>query len=472
MSEYTDAAESGPWRRAALYVGPSAGLLLLWILTASGQPFALAFVAGLTLWVALWWIFEPIPIPLTSLLPLALLPAAGVLTPKAVGAAYGDPLILLLLGGFMISKGLEKSGVHRRMALGMLKVTGGRSGRPLVFGLLLASALLSMWISNSATCLMLLPIALALLSDSKDRRLGVAVLLAIAYGASIGGLATPVGTPPNLIFMKVYGESTGTQPSFTDYMGWALPVTILLLPLVGLWLTRGMGRGEPLTLPEPGLWRTAEKRVLCVFALTALCWITRTEPFGGWSAWLGLQGANDASVALLACVLLALIPSGGATSRNDKLLDWAHASTIPWGILLLFGSGVAIAEGFAASGLSALLGDSLSNSLHGLPPVLLIALICLTVTFLTELTSNTAVATLLMPILAAAAIAAGVDPKLLMFPAVLSASCAFMLPVATAPNAIVFGSGRITVAEMAREGFVVNLIGVVVITLWCWLGLS
>jgi len=350
----------------------------------------------------------------------------------------------------------------------MLGLTGGRGGRPLVFGFLIAAASLSMWISNTATCLMLLPIALAVLRDSEDQRLVLAVLLAIAYGASVGGLATPIGTPPNLIFMKVYEQSTGLDVSFSDYMRWGLPVVLCFIPLIGLYLTRGMQRGQKLQLPHSGAWRPAERRVLTVFALTALAWITRSEPFGGWSSWLNLPGANDASVAMLACVLLALIPDGDR-EQPGRLLDWEHAQRTPWGILLLFGSGVALAAGFGASGLSGYLGELIGSGLGALPVIAVIVLIAFSVTFLTEVTSNTATATLLMPILAAAAIGAGIDPKLLMVPAAMSASCAFMLPVATGPNAVVFGSGRITIAQMAREGLAINLIGVVVISSLCWL---
>lgn len=461
-------SDLSPARRLALIAGPVIALGLGLLLLSAGKTPAMAFVAGLTVWVASWWIFEPIPIPLTSLLPLALLPMAGVLTPAQVGQSYGDPLILLLMGGFMLSQALEKSGVHRRLALGMLGLTGGRGGRPLVFGFLIAAASLSMWISNTATCLMLLPIALAVLRDSEDQRLVLAVLLAIAYGASVGGLATPIGTPPNLIFMKVYEQSTGLDVSFTDYMRWGLPVVLCFIPLIGLYLTRGMLRGQGLQLPQPGVWRPAERRVLTVFALTALAWITRSEPFGGWSGWLDLPGANDASVAMLACVVLALIPDG-ERERPGRLLDWEHAQRTPWGILLLFGSGVALAAGFGASGLSGYLGELIGSGLGALPVIAVIVLIAFSVTFLTEVTSNTATATLLMPILAAAAIGADMDPKLLMIPAAMSASCAFMLPVATGPNAVVFGSGRITIAEMAREGLAVNLIGVVVISSLCWL---
>lgn len=448
-------------------MGPAMALALGAAMLAGGKPPAMAWVAGLTLWVACWWIFEPIPIPFTSLLPLAILPLVGVLTPAQVGQAYGDPIILLLMGGFMLSLGLEKSGVHRRLALGMLALTGGRGGRSLIFGFLIAAAMLSMWISNTATSLMLLPIALAILRDSNDERLVLAVLLAIAYGASVGGLGTPIGSPPNLIFIKVYGEATGDNISFTRYMGYGLPVVLLMLPVIGLWLSRGLAAGTPLQLPSPGSWRPAERRVLFVFACTAVGWITRSEPFGGWSTWLNLPQANDASVALLACVVLALIPDGNR-EQPGRLLDWEHAKRTPWGILLLFGSGVALANGFGTSGLSAWLGDSVGPGLIGLPVLLLIFSICLGVTFLTEVTSNTATATLLMPILAAAAIGAAIDPKLLMIPAAMSASCAFMLPVATGPNAVVFGSDRITIAQMARTGFAINLLGTCVISLVCW----
>ncbi len=458
-------------QKTALWAGPLAALMVALGVIGSGQAAAMAWVAGMTVWVAIWWIFEPIEIPLTSLLPLAVLPLVGVLTPAQVGQAYGDPVILLLMGGFMLSLALEKSGVHRRLALGMLTLTGGRGGRPLVFGFLITAALLSMWISNTATSLMLLPIAMAILRNSDDQRLVVAVLLAIAYGASIGGLGTPIGTPPNLIFMKVYGDSTGETLSFTDYMGYGIPVVLAMLPVVGWWLARGLPAGAALQLPTSGAWRPAERRVLAIFALTAFAWITRGEPFGGWSAWFDLPHANDATVALLACVLMALTPDGDR-EHPGRLLDWQHAQRTPWGILLLFGSGVALANGFGSSGLSAWIGAAVGSSLVLLPALLLIATICLVVTFLTEVTSNTATATLLMPILAAAALGAGIDPKLLMIPAAMSASCAFMLPVATGPNAVVFGSNRISIAEMARAGLAINLLGSVVITAVCWLVLT
>jgi len=448
----------------ALYAGPalavSGGLLLY----ANGATPAVAWTAGITSLCALWWIFEPIPIPATSLIPLALLPLIGVLTPAEVGESYGNSLILLLMGGFMLSTAMERSGVHRRIALNMVNLFGGGGGRSLVFGFMAASAVLSMWISNTATTLMLLPIALAVIEQTDNRRLQLSLLLGIAYAGSVGGLGTPIGTPPNLIFMKVYAETTGIQLTFTEWMRWGLPIAIIMIPIIGLWLTRGLVHKETLELPEPGHWRSEEVRTLAVFAITALAWITRREPFGGWSGLLDLPTANDASVALLAVVVMFLVPNG----HGRKLLDWKTASSIPWGILILFGAGIAIAKAFGNSGISAAVGEALSGLQH-LPLLLVIGMICLSVTFLTEVTSNTATTALLMPIMAAAAVSSELDPRLLMVPAAMTASCAFMLPVATGPNAVVFSSDRIMIREMAREGFVLNLIGVFVVTTVCYL---
>jgi len=257
----------------------------------------------------------------------------------------------------------------------------------------------------------------------------------------------------------VYAEQIGDEPTFVEWMGWGIPVVITLVPLMALWLTRSLKLTEPITLPSPGDWRVEEVRVMAVFAMTAVLWVTRTAPFGGWREWLQLTGANDASVALLAAIALATI----SDSKGGRLLDWQTARKIPWGVLILFGGGICIASAFVESGLADLLAARLT-SLASVPVWLLLLGVCLSVTFLTEITSNTATASLLMPLLAATAIGAGIDPKLLMVPAAMSASCAFMLPVATAPNAIIYGSGRVTVARMAREGFVLNLIGVVVIS--------
>jgi solute carrier family 13 (sodium-dependent dicarboxylate transporter), member 2/3/5 len=352
----------------------------------------------------------------------------------------------------------------------------------LVFGFMLASAVLSMWISNTATTLMLLPVALAALEGQRDDRLTVPLLLGIAYASSIGGIGTPVGTPPNVILMGVYQSSTGKEISFLEWMKIGVPVVVLFIPLAWLWLTRHLSQRRPaprasehqagktsagdaaVPLPALGPWRSAEKRVLAVFALTALAWVTRSEPFGGWSGLIGATGVGDSTVALGAVVALFLVPSG----RGDALLDWPTAAKIPWGLLILFGGGIAIARAFDESGLSQSLGAVLS-ALATWPVPLMLIVIALVVTFLTEVTSNTATTSLLMPILATAAAAAAVDPRLLMVPAAMSASCAFMLPVATAPNAIVFGTERFDTKVMAREGFGLNLMGTVVISGVCYL---
>lgn len=446
-------------KRVALIVGPIVATAVWYSMVSSGLDTKMAWTAAITALCAVWWIFEAIPIPATSLLPLAGLPLFGILTPNQVGAAYGSPLILLMLGGFMLSTAMARSGVHRRLALTMVGWFGGHAGRPLIFGFMIAAAVLSMWIANVATCLALLPIALAVCEKLETHRMKVALMLGIMYGCSIGGVGTPIGTPPNLIFLRVYGETTGYEPTFTEWMSWAVPVVVIMIPLAALWLSRGMKKGEKIDLPTSGAWRAEEVRTLSVFLVTAILWVTRREPFGGWSELLGLQSANDASVALIAVVLLFLIPNG----KGEKLLDWETASAIPWGVLILFGGGVAIASGFTASGLSAVVGDALTG-LNTLPIFLVVIVMCISVSFLTEITSNTATTALLMPVLAAGAIAAEIDPKLLMVPAAISASFAFMLPVATGPNAIIYGSGMLTVEEMAKEGFVLNIIGAIVIS--------
>jgi sodium-dependent dicarboxylate transporter 2/3/5 len=444
--------------RWLLIGGPVAALALLFVLAGQGWSTESAITAAVTLLCAVWWIFEPVPIPFTSLLPLALFPLLGVLTPAQVGQSFGSPLILLMMGGFMLSTAMSDSGAHRRIALFMVNLFGGNNARGLVFGFMAASAALSMWISNTATVLMLLPVVLAVLEQT-DRRMNVPLLLGIAYAASIGGLGTPIGTPPNLIFMQVHLDRFGTTPSFPEWMTWGIPVVLLLVPLAGLWLTRGVRLTAPVELPHTGRWRPFEKRVLTMFGLTALFWITRQAPFGGWSGLLGLPQANDASVALIAVVLMAVLPNG----EGGRLLRWEAARKIPWGVLLLFAGGISIASAFIHSGLADHLVQELQAFLH-LPTWALILCMCLLVTFLTEVTSNTATASLLMPLLAAAAVAGEMNPMLLMVPAALSASCAFMLPVATPPNAVVFASGKVRVGQMAGAGLGLNLIAILLIT--------
>ncbi len=449
---------------------PVIAIIVGYFMLSNGWDIKACCAVGVTIVCAIWWTTEPIPIPATSLLPLSLFPLFGVLDKDQVALSYGSPLVLLLLGGFILSTSMERSGAHRRVALIMINLFGAKSDRRLVFGFMVASALLSMWISNTATTLMLLPIALAILEKAKDNRMVLPLLLGIAHSASVGGIGTPIGTPPNIVFMKFYTEATGVELSFMEWMCIGVPVVVVFLPLVAWWLTRKLKGSSNVSLPDMGVWRAEEKRVLIVFGMTALAWITRKSPFGGWSGFFDLPYANDASVALLAVVCLFIIPNGKVDENgySGRLLDWKTAERIPWGLLVLFGGGIAIAKAFVSTGISQSLGDALS-SVTGLPIILLFLVICLAVTFLTEITSNTASTVLLMPILAAAALAVKMDPALLMVPAAISASCAFMLPVATAPNAIVFGTHKVSIQQMMKTGIVLNLIGAVVITSVCYL---
>jgi sodium-dependent dicarboxylate transporter 2/3/5 len=447
-----------------LTLGPFLAAAAFLTLQSFGWQETACWTAAITVICAVWWIFEPIPIPATSLIPLASLPIIGVLTPAQVGESYGSPLVLLLMGGFILSTAMEKSGAHRRVALGMVNLFGGNSSRRLVFGFMAAAAVLSMWISNTATTLMLLPVALAVIERSDDDNLAIPLLLGIAYAASVGGIGTPIGTPPNLVFREIYWENTGIEIGFLTWMSWGVPIVLIFVPIIALWLTRRLNHQGHVDMPKVGAWQTEERRVFIVFAFTALAWITRSQPFGGWKTWLDVPGANDASVALLAVIAMFLIPNG----KGSRLLDWETAGRIPWGMLILFGGGIAIAKAFIISGMSAALGNALAG-IAGWPILAMMAVICLCITFLTEMTSNTATTTLMMPILAAAAIAAGIAPEALMVPAAMSASCAFMLPVATAPNTIVFSTGWFTTRLMAREGLVLNFVGVIVISVMCYL---
>ena len=464
MIESTPAARPPSAKTNAwLVAGPLAALAAYLACTLGGLSFPVSLTLAVTAWCATWWMLEPVHGAVTALIPLAVLPTFGILTPKQVAEAYGNELVLLLAGGFMLSTAMERSGAHRRLALMMVRAFGGADGRRIVYGFAAASALTSMWISNTATTLMLLPVALAIIETYPDRRLAAPVVLAIAYAASIGGLGTPIGTPTNLVFMQVYEQTTGTRMGFVEWMQFGVPVVAIFTPLAALWLARGLRGTPPAQLPPLGAWTSPERRVLVVFGLVALAWITRGEPFGGWSRWFGVPGVNDASIALFGVIALCLVPNG----RGERLLTWDAAERIPWGALILFGGGIAIATAFQVSGLSALVAQQLTG-LSGVHVLLMTFAICLGVTLLSELASNVATAVLLMPILAATGVAAGIDPALLMVPAVLAASCGFMLPVATAPNLIAYGTGFVDSRRMIREGVVLDLIGVVVLTSLCY----
>ncbi|CAB0150181.1 Sodium-dependent dicarboxylate transporter SdcS [Pseudidiomarina piscicola] len=425
----------------------------------AGFSHAPAWTLATTVWVAWWWITEALPLPASSLLPFVLLPLGAVTPLNEVSSALGNPIIWLFMAAFMLAKAVELSGVHRRLALTLVHSIGNGHGKRMLFAFMLATALLSMWISNTAAVLALLPVALALADACDDAHFQRALLLGLAYSASIGGVATLVGTPPNLIFASVYEASIGSPFGFTEWFAIGLPLVVVSLPIMAWWLARKVSTNIELHIDTPGPMQSAEKRVLLVFGIVVALWITRTTPFGGWAAWTGFTYLGDASIAIAGVIAMFIIRD----NRGKQLLTWTQASQIPWGILLLFAGGIALAQGFISSGLSVLIGDALSG-LRGLPIWLLVFCLTISVSFLTEVTSNTATATLLMPIMAAAAVALEVPPALLMIPATIACSSAFCMPVATPPNSIVFSSERITVKEMAREGLVLNVLLAVITT--------
>ncbi len=442
--------------------GPGLGLLAAWGAASLGMHAAV--VLGVTVWTATWWLTEPVDAAVASLLPVALFPLAGVLTGRQVAEAVGNDLLLLLGGGFMLSTALERTAAHRHLAVGLIRAVGGSSGRRVLLAFMVSTALLSMWVSNTAATLMLLPVARAVLESYPDRRLDAPLVLGVAYAASIGGLGTPIGTPPNLVFLSVYTERTGNVISFLEWMQFALPAVFALTMLTWLWLGRGLHGAPAAEVPHVGPWTPAQRRVVGLFALVAFAWSTRTAPWGGWAAWTGLTGASDASVALLGVLLMCLVPDGDGA----PLLSWSEAEEIPWGTLVLFGGGLTIAAGFEASGVSGHVASALT-SLGGLPTGVLVVVLCAGVTAFSEIASNTAAAVLLMPILATTGEALGVDPALFMLPAGLAASCGFALPVATGPNAIAYGTGIVDNRRMLREGLFVDLLGVAVLSGVCWL---
>jgi sodium-dependent dicarboxylate transporter 2/3/5 len=465
-------------------------LMLAWsVLPALPQVLspAAARTLGVAWLMACWWVTEALPIPATSLVPLLALPLLNIVPVKAVAPAYADRFILLMMAGFMLALAIEAHGLHKRMALTLLAATGTRPAGVLV-SFMVVTGLLSMWISNTATTLIMLPIALAVVAQTEARpgvdkaevgRFALGLFLCIAYSANVGGIGTPVGTPPNLIMMGVFSDQFPERElTFGRWLTWGVPFVLIFVPLVGLYVyTRVIRPSKEFVVAEAGSlsgqlaalgpMSAAELRVLGVFVATAVLWVTRPGfalggiEVPGWQDALGVAGVDDSTVAVLAALVLFVLPAGGG--KEGRLLTWETAVKLPWGLLLLFGGGIALARGFVDSGLSAAVGDALS-ALIALPVVFLVFGIALAVTFLTEITSNTATTTLLMPILAAVAVSTQIDPLLLMVPAAMSASCAFMLPVATAPNAIVFGTGRIEIRDMAKAGFALNLMGAVVIT--------
>ena len=482
---------------AGLILGPMLFLLLLLLPTPSGlEPVAMRMAAVATL-MAVWWITEAIPIPATALLPLPLFPLLGILPAAETPLSYADRMIYLFFGGFLIAIAMQQVGLHRRIALHIIRAIGSSPPR-LLLGFMIASACLSLWISNTATTMMMLPIAMAVVLQMADtaseagdgekfrHSFGLVLMLGIAYSASIGGVGTLVGTPPNIVMAGFIKKLFPDAPeiNFLQWMMLGLPLVAVFIPIVWIYLVKwgssiNLRKIEGLDhdsgaayldeqIRELGGMRWGEKAVLCVFCITALAWIFRKPiDLGFYTTW-GLTRVfpliDDSTVAMAMGVALFLIPAERGSGQRF-LLNWKAVRTgMPWGILLLYGGGFALAKGMEATGLALWLGGQLAW-LSSVPVPVMILATCLMLTFLTEITSNTATTTMLIPVLASAAVAMGTHPYLLMIPATISASCAFMLPVATPPNAIVFGSGWVRIPDMARVGFGLNLIGAVLVTI-------
>lgn len=436
--------------------------------------------AAIAVFMAIWWLTEAVHISVTALLPLVLLPLLQVMSIRKAASYYGHELIFLFMGGFFLSKAMERWGLHQRIALTTLRFFG-RSRAVMVAGFMLVAAVFSMWVSNTATAIMMLPIAISVVTmverlqteESRDD-FPSAVMLGVAYACSIGGVGTLIGSPPNLFLAGFIRERFQHEMSFFQWMLFGLPLVIVFLPLTWLLLTRVLLRVSFVRLPggpsffldkyrELGPINRGSKVTFFVFIATALLWLTR--PFlGQWQ--LGgkamLAGLTDAGIAVLAGLLLFTIPVNW--KKREFVLDWDSAVTLPWGILILFGGGLSLAAAVQDNGLGAYLGSVVSAG-AGLPSFLLVMVVAALIIFLTELTSNTATTATMVPILAAIAVGLEFDPYLLMFPATLGASFAFMMPVATPPNAIVFGSGRISIGQMVKVGFWLNLIGVILVSL-------
>ncbi len=468
---------SGPTRQR---VGLVLGLTFFAVIFLAPPPDGLSVAgwraAAVAALMAVWWITEAIPVYATGLLPLALFPVLGVVDIGTAARPYANPLIFLFMGGFMIARAMQRWGLHTRVALSLLSYTGTRA-RNLVGGFMIATAALSMWVSNTATTMMMLPIALSVLALLKEETGGdqsmpgfnTALVLAIAYGANIGGLATLIGTPPNALLAAYFNETYGVTIGFAEWMIVGLPLTCILLFLAWLLLTRLLhpmpntrieGADYVISHASASLGPVShgERVVAVAFASAAFLWVFRPV-LANLIPWLTL---SDAGIAMIVALSLFLIPS--REKPGDGVLNWEWASKLPWGVLLLFGGGLSLAAAAGETGLSAWIGAGMA-AWGGLPTIVLLVAIVTVVVFLTEVTSNTATTATFLPVLAAAAIAIGENPLLLCIPAALAASCAFMLPPATPPNAIVFGSGQVTIPQMARAGIWLNAVSIAVLVI-------
>ncbi|MGS3990831.1 DASS family sodium-coupled anion symporter [Staphylococcus pseudintermedius] len=460
-----------------LVLGPLLFALILLFVRPDDLAFKGVYVLAITAWIAIWWITEAIPIPATSLLPLVLLPLGHVMNSATVSAQYGNDIIYLFLGGFILAIAMERWDLHTRIALTIISSIGTSTGR-ILLGFMVATGGLSMFVSNTAAVMIMIPIGLAIIkeanalkteadSDESIQKFERSLVLGIGYAGTIGGLGTLIGTPPLIILKGQYATNFGGELSFAKWMIVGVPTVILLLFLAWLYFKFIVFRHDMKTLPGGqkvikdkldalGKIKYEEKVVFLVFLLASFLWISREFLL---SKWAFTELVADGTIAMFVSILLFLIP---AKHQHQRILDWSVAKELPWGVLILFGGGLALAKGIQQSGLAAWLGEQLTL-LKGVSPLIIVVVITVFILFLTEITSNTATATMILPILATLSVAIDVHPLLLMAPAAMAANCAYMLPVGTPPNAIVFGTGKIQIKEMAVKGFIMNLISIVVI---------
>ena len=469
-------------RSTSQFVGMILGPLAALSMLAAGAPEALGDpewrTAAIGVLMAVWWATNAVPIAVTALVPLVCFPLFGIATIQVTAAPYANKVIFLFLGGFIVALAMQRWNLHRRIALTVLQYSGG-NGRSLVGGFMLASALISMWVMNTSTTMMLLPIAVSIiavihksvksLDQGARENFQYALLLGVAYGATIGGMATLVGTAPNAMLAAFMLENYGTEIDFSSWMLVGLPLSVAMLPLAWLALTRWVfnvdfensdeGRAELKRIKDDlGRITVPEIRVAIIFVSMALLWISRPLL----TKLPGLAALDDSGIAMAGAIALFLVPSGD--KRDPLLLRWAYAEKLPWSVLILFGGGLTLASAVSSTGLAQWLGNSL-QSVGELPLFMLVTLAATMIIFLTELTSNIATTATFLPVVGAIAIETGFDPIVLTVPVTLAASCAFMLPVATPPNAIVFGSGLLTIPKMAKAGMALNMIGIVLVSL-------
>jgi sodium-dependent dicarboxylate transporter 2/3/5 len=458
-----------------LISGPLLFLAMQFFSPPAGMSESAYSLLSITLWMALWWVTESVPIAITALLPIILFPMTGAVDLQTTTASYGHKYIFLYMGGFMLAIAIEKWNLHKRIALNIIKIIGTNISK-IILGFMVATAFLSMWISNTATAVMMLPIAMSIVAQLQDNPnteknenliFGKALMLSIAYSASIGGMATLIGTPPNLVFAGYVEETYGIEITFLQWLKFGVPIAIPLLVIAWLYLTKFAFKFKQKEFPGGkeeinrllvliGPMKREEKLVSSIFVLTAFCWITRSFILQEFFPFI-----DDTIIAMTAGVLLFVVP---ASDFKKRLITWEDAVKLPWGIILLFGGGMALAAGFQITGLASWLGAQMSI-FQGLSVLVLVFVIITLVNFFTEFTSNLATTAMLLPILAPIAISLNINPYMLMVACTIAASCAFMMPVATPPNAVVFGSGYLRIPDMIKSGIWMNIISILFLTL-------